>query len=124
MSKLADAGTHVVNPALQVLADRSRESDHANIRAALVVMSGTTELPLLAALETTDQKLQLQIIAVLGRMRSKRAALPLIPLSLDSKVPPEVRHLATAALQAISGAAPDLYEAKVPAPLRRTVFPR
>lgn len=112
LGKLSDAGTHVVNPALRVLADSSRESEHANLRAALVAMGGTTELPLLAALETTDQKLLLQIIAMLGRMRSKRAILPLIPLSLDPKTTPEVRRLATAALQSISGAAPDLYEAE------------
>jgi hypothetical protein len=112
LGKLAAAGTHVINPALRILADPSRESEHANIRAALVAMGATTELPLMAALETTDQKLQLQIIAMLGRMRSKRAVLPLIPLSLDAQSPAEVRQLATAALQAISGAAPDLYEAE------------
>ena len=52
------------------------------LRSALVALAQTTELPLIAALDTQSQDLQLQVIAVLGRMQSKRAAVSLIPLSL------------------------------------------
>lgn len=110
-TKLNDIGVAIVNPILQVLADPSRASEHAALRSALVALAHHTELPLIASLDTTNQDLQLQVIAVLGRMQSRRAAVALIPLSLDPKSPPEGRQLATAALQRVFGAAPDRYEA-------------
>jgi hypothetical protein len=108
---LQRAGTHVVNPMLRVLADPSRQAEQANVRTALIQLGRTTELPLIAAVDAKDQNLVMQIIAVLGRMRSKRAALHLLPLALDPQSPPPMRQLASAALQQIAGVVPDLYEA-------------
>lgn len=111
LTKLNDIGVAVVNPMLKVLADPSRAGEHTALRSALVALAITTELPLIAALDTSNSELQLQIIAVLGRMQSKRAAIRLIPIALDSNSPPQARQLAAASLQKVFGAAPDRYEA-------------
>jgi len=112
LGDLSLAGTHIVNPMLRVLADASRTNEHANIRAALVRLGGTTELPLIGALATTNEPLKLQVIAVLGRMRSGRAAVHLIRPAVDPNGSAELRQLAATAVQKIVGAAPDLYEAE------------
>jgi len=112
LAKLAAAGTQVVNPMLHALADAGREAEHANMRGALVQLGGTTELPLVAALDTTNQQLKTQIVAILGRMGATHAALHLIRPSLDPSAAAELRQLAAAALQRISGAAPNLQEAE------------
>jgi hypothetical protein len=112
LGKLAEAGTHVVNPMLRVLADSTREKEHANIRAALVALAGSTELPLIGALDVNDELLKMQVIAVLGRMGSSRAVLPMMRLSLDPSLPAELRELAATAIKRTQGAAPDLYEAQ------------
>lgn len=111
LTNLNDIGVAVVNPILKALTDPNRASEHAVLRSSLVALAVTSELPLIAALETSLQDLQLQVIAVLGRMQSKRAAIGLIPLALASNSPPQIRQLATAALQKVFGAAPDRYEA-------------
>src|SRR5436190_4218591 len=112
LGKLAEAGTQVVNPMLRALADASREKEHANIRAALVQIGRTSELPLIGALETPNQDLKSQIIAILGRMGSTRAAVHLVRSAVDRKTPAELRQISTAALQRISSTVPDEYEAE------------
>lgn len=112
LTRLAAAGTAVVNPMLHVLADASREAEHANLRAALVRLGAAVELPLLAALDSPNQAVKMQTIAVLGRMGSSRAAASLIRPALDRAAPADMRQLAAAALTRTLGAAPDLYEAE------------
>jgi tetratricopeptide (TPR) repeat protein len=112
VEKLAQAGTAIVNPMLHALADQGRQAEHSQIRTALVQLAGTTELPLLAALDTADSELKKQIIAVLGRMGSLRAAVYLVRPAVDAGTPVELRQLAAAALQKITGTAPDFYEAE------------
>jgi hypothetical protein len=112
LGDLSLAGTRIVNPMLRVLADRSRENEHANIRAALVRLGAISERPLVAALATTNEALKLQIVAVLGRMRSREAVARLVRPAVDPQSSPELRELAGAAVQQIVGAKPDLYEAE------------
>jgi hypothetical protein len=112
LGKLYLAGTQVVNPMLHALADPSREKEHANIRAALVQLAGSAERPLISALDAPSEALKMQIIAVLARMGSSVAKVHLIRPALDPQASAEMRQLATAALQRISGTAPDLYEAE------------
>jgi hypothetical protein len=112
LDRLAAAGTSIVNPMLQVLADSSREKEHPNIRSALVSLGGSTELPLLGALESTNISLKMQTISVLARIGSRRAAVHLIRPALDPAASTELRQLAAAALVRITGAKPDLYEAE------------
>lgn len=111
LTKLNDTGVAIVNPIVRALADRNRASEHVALRSALVALAAITEQPLIAALDTSNQELKLQVIAVLGRMQSKRAAIRLIPIALESDSPPQARQLAAASLQKVFGAAPDRYEA-------------
>jgi len=110
IGQLILAGTNVVNPMLRALADSSRAAEHANIRMALVQLREATELPLIGALDAPNEALKTQVVAVLGRMQSSRAAMYLIRPALSPQAPAELRQLAAASLQRISGAAPDLYE--------------
>src|SRR5262245_54534390 len=110
LGRLVLAGTHVVNPMLHALADAGRVAEHANIRTALVQLRAVTELPLIGALDAPNEALKMQVVAVLGRMQSSRAAMYLVRPALDPKAPAELRQLAAAALQRISGATPDLYD--------------
>jgi hypothetical protein len=112
LGDLSLAGTHIVNPMLRVLADASREKEHANIRAAMVRLAATTEQPLIGALATPSEALKLQIIAVLGRMRSRLAAVHLVRPAVDPSGSAELRQLAGAAVHQIVGAKPDFYEAE------------
>jgi len=110
--QLFAAGTAAVNPLLQTLADRGREAEHANIRAALVQLAATAEAPLVGALDTTDLQLKAQLVAVLGRSRSKLARPQFVRLALDRAQPPELKQLAAAALTQSTGAVPDVHEGR------------
>jgi hypothetical protein len=112
LGQLALAGTRVVNPMLHALADPGRAGEYSNIRTALVQLAAATELPLIGALDTPNGALKVQVVAVLGRMQSSLAAVRLVRPALDPQSPTELRQLAAAALQRISGAVPDLYEAE------------
>src|SRR5262245_3417819 len=112
LEQLRTVGTSAVMPLLAVLTDAGREPEHRNIRAALVHLGSTVELPLIAALDAPSDELKAQVIAVLGRMESKRATRHLVRLASDPQVPAQVRDVAAAALTRIMGATPDLYEAR------------
>jgi hypothetical protein len=112
LGKLSQAGTAVVTPLLRVLADAGREKEHPYIRAALANLAIDTEGPLLGALETPNDSLKAQVIAVLGRMGSKRAMMHLVRPAVDPQAPAAIRETAAAALQRIIGAVPDQYEAE------------
>ena len=112
LERLELAQNAAINPLLRVLADKTRAAEHPHVRSALVALSPLTEEPLIAALETSDVDLKMQVIAMLARMKSRKAAVWLLRPALDASAPPGVRELASAALKRIFGAAPDLYEAE------------
>jgi hypothetical protein len=111
LNRLAPSGSQVVAPMLRVLADPARESEHFYIRAALARMAIDTEAPLLGAMESTDPKLQAQVIAVLGRIGSQGAVRHLVRPAIDPAATPELRQVAAASLAKIVGSVPDRYEA-------------
>ena len=110
--ELSKSGTHVVTPALRVLADASREKEHRFIRAALAHLNASTELPILGALDVPNDYLKAQVILILGRMGSSKALMHLVRYAVDDSVPVEVRDAAKAALTKIIGPLPDRYEAE------------
>jgi hypothetical protein len=110
--ELSKSGTHVVTPALRVLADASREKEHRFIRAALAHLKAQTELPILGALDAPNDYLKAQVILILGRMGSNKALMHLVRYAVDESVPAEVRDAAVAALTKIIGPIPDRYEAE------------
>jgi HEAT repeat protein len=110
IEQLSRSGAAAVNPILLTLADASRAAEHAAVRAALVQIGQPVEAPLIAALDTKNELLKNQVIAVLGRLGSRRADLFLIRLALDAQSPAETRQLAAAVLHRIHGAIPNLYE--------------
>jgi hypothetical protein len=112
LAKLAESGSHVVTPMLHVLADPSRESEHRFIRVALAHLATSTEAPLVGALDVQDEKLRAQIVAVLGRIRSKLATMHLVRPAVDPASSPELHEVAAASLAKIVGSVPDAYEAE------------
>ena len=110
--ELSKSGTHVVTPALRVLADASREKEHRFIRAALAHLKASTELPILGALDVPNDYLKAQVILILGRMGSNKALMHLVRYAVDESVPADVRNAAIAALTKIIGPIPDRYEAE------------
>jgi hypothetical protein len=112
LDKLAAAGVQVVNPMLKALADGKRETEHRNIRNALVELGETLESPLVGALDTDNEVLKQQVISVLARIGSRRAVPLLIRPAIDPSAPTETRQLASAGLQRITGSQPDLYESQ------------
>jgi hypothetical protein len=112
VDKLAASGRNIVTPMLRVLTDATREREHPHVRTALAQLSAVTELPLIGALDGAGESLKAQIIAVLGRMGSGRAAVHLVRPALDTHAPAQVRDVAVVALQKVVGAMPDRYEAR------------
>jgi hypothetical protein len=112
LERLGLAGSAAINPMLRTLADKSRAAEHPQIRSALVSLAATSERPLIAALDTTDNDLKMQLIAILARMGSRKATIRLVRPALDTAASPETRELARAALKRIIGAAPDIQEAE------------
>jgi hypothetical protein len=110
--ELSKTGTHIVTPALRVLADASREKEHRFIRAALAHLKAQTELPILGALEMPNDYVKPQVILILGRMGSSKALMHLVRYAVDDSVPAEVRDAAQAALTKIVGPIPSRYEAE------------
>jgi hypothetical protein len=108
LGELSLAGRHAVNPLLRGLADLSRAAEHAQMRGALVRLAGDTELPLIGALQTPQELLKLQVVAVLGRMRAPRAVVPLLRPAVDPNGSAELRGLASAVVQQVSGGPLDL----------------
>jgi hypothetical protein len=110
LEQLSGSGVAAVNPILRVLADPARAAEHAAIRSALVQLGQPVEAPLMAALNTKNKQLKNQVIAVLGRLGSRRAPLFLMRDALDTHSPAETRQLAQAVLQRVYGAIPDIVE--------------
>lgn len=110
--KLAQGGRAIVTPLLRVLADAGREKEHRYLRAALVNLAADTEGPLVGALETPNEYLKAQVIGMLGRIGSKRAVMHLVRLAVDPQASADVRQMAAAALQQITGSVPGRYEAE------------
>jgi hypothetical protein len=112
LEKLAESGTHVVTPMLRVLADSSRESEHRYVRVALAHLSVATEAPLIGALAIPDEHTRAQVVAVLGRIRSKPAVMHFVRPAVDPAATSELREVAAASLTKIVGSAPDRYAAE------------
>jgi hypothetical protein len=112
INQLVKAGPAAVTPMLRALADAGRAKEHPYVQAALVRMAAITELPLIAALETSNDSLKALLIETLGHIRSSRAAVFLVRLASDEDIAPALREAARAALVRSTGAAPDRYEAR------------
>ncbi|MCI0358787.1 MAG: hypothetical protein L0211_09925 [Planctomycetaceae bacterium] len=112
LEKLGESGTHVVTPMLRVLADSSREGEHRFVRVALAHLAVATELPLIGALEIPDEHVQAQVVAVLGRIRSKPAVMHFVRPAVDPAASRVLREVAAASLAKIVGSAPDRYAAE------------
>src|SRR4029079_5564241 len=82
LEQVAKSGVAAVNPLLRALADPSRAAEHAIIRSALVQVGQSIDAPLIAALDAKNEALKNQIIALVGRLGSRRASFFLIRLSL------------------------------------------
>jgi len=111
LEKLGESGSHVVTPMIRVLADKSRSAEHRYVRVALAHLATSTELPLVGALDIPDDDVRAQIVAVLGRIRSRPAVMHLVRPAVDPAAAPQLREVAAASLAKIIGSSPDRYAA-------------
>lgn len=97
---LGASGVAAVGPLLAVLADPARAAEHEVARNVLAQFNTFSMRPLLAALESPDAKLQIQVIQVLAQIGDPQAGVYLLGAALSEKSPAEVRAAAdTAAKQ-------------------------
>ncbi len=108
--ELRYGGSAAVNALLGVLADASRADEHAMIRTALVGQRSNAVGPLIAALQTSNHALRLQVIEVLGQLNDARAAVYLLSPLLSGTQ--EQQQAAAVALQRLLGTVPSLEDAR------------
>jgi CheY-like chemotaxis protein len=91
---------------LSVLADPTRSSEHANIRAALVALSADAVPGLAAAARSKESALAIQALTVLGHMRTAEAAIYLYVPAFAETSSPDIRAAAHDALALDSDSPP------------------
>jgi CheY-like chemotaxis protein len=108
--ELRYGGSAAVNALLGVLADASRADEHPMIRTALVGQRSNAVEPLIAALQTANDALRLQVIDVLGQLNDSRAAVYLLSPLLSGTA--QEQQAASTALQRLLGTVPSLDDAR------------
>ena len=97
----------VVTPLLEALADRSRAAEHPHVRTAIPQMGEYLLDPMLGAMDSPDQDLQIQVMQVLGQFRNSRALSALVGPFADPDSSEEIRRAAAQAIVDIVGQLPD-----------------
>jgi hypothetical protein len=107
---LREAGTATVTPILEALADPNRADEHPQVRAVLPEIGEVMIDPMLAALETRDEGLRVQVMQVLGEFKTPRAIPFLVGPYLRDDSPAALRQTAGRALMRIVGKVPTRYD--------------
>ncbi|MDY0169508.1 MAG: hypothetical protein RBS80_23400 [Thermoguttaceae bacterium] len=106
MLGILEAGGAAIGPMVRILADPAREAEHAAVRSALVAMEGGAVEPLLGLLEDGSPDLIAQAIRVLAALKADRAVPRLLGIAFSPEHAPELRTLAQAAVEHITGHRP------------------
>ena len=102
-SRLKNAGEYAIPFMLTVLADRSREKEFANIANALPKVGRDAIRPLVAALQTADLKVKLEIIRALGTIGYGQP-LAYLKYVAENDISDQVRSVALTAVKKIDPA--------------------
>lgn len=108
--ELVKAGPAAVTPLISVLADDSRQAEHAAVRAAIVALGDVAVEPLIATLHSPHQPLRLQAIELLGKLKAMQA----VPAVLSHALAPEndgEREASNKMLRQVLGDVPSKAEA-------------
>jgi hypothetical protein len=111
MVGLASSRLAAVRPLIQVLADKTRAAERANVRDTLALLGADAVDPLVGMLENGDPAFKVQIIQILAGINSHKAEIYLLEPCLGQENPAEVRAAAAAALQRLSGRLPSRSDA-------------
>ncbi len=111
--ELVKAGSVAAVPMIAVLADESRTAEHSVVQVALHALDQEAVDPLIAALGSSDAALRLQVIALLGKIKSLRAVPFVLSMALapQSGADPNVAKAATKMLGDVLGDVPSRAEA-------------
>ena len=113
MADLVQAGPLAVPVLIQVLADTTQAGVHpAAIRTLQAIGSGSVD-PLIATLETTDDRLKAVAIRILGSLKARKAIPFLMAPAWAEGSDAAVRDAAVQALQEIVGSTPAQHESAV-----------
>lgn len=96
---------------IAVLADDGRAAEHAAIRTALAALRANAMAPLIAALESDNTALKVQVVEVLGRLGTADPAIYLLGPALSPNSPPELQVAARQALERLLRKVPDVASA-------------
>ncbi len=110
--ELKRGGAASAAPLIQVLADPQKAEQHRMARGALLALGDSVAEPTVAALQSKDEALQLQLIDVLGHMKYRAAAPYLLGPALSESRSPEVQQAAKKALEQILGGVPTVEESE------------
>ncbi len=99
-----------VNALLQVLADPTKQSEHASARRAIKALGHDGFGPLVAALDAENLALRQQVVACLAESPREEARWYLIAPSLDADSPAAVSSVASDAVTAWLGHSPSVTE--------------
>ena len=108
---LQEARIAAVGPLIAVLADPTRSTEYANVRAALAEIGSVARPPLVAIVEQADPKVAAEAIRVLGATKDARVALCLLRPYFSEKSGAAVREAAGTALGQLTGGVPARAEA-------------
>jgi hypothetical protein len=109
--ELKRGGAAAATPLIQVLADPGQADQHRLARGALVALGDSVTEPTVAALQSSDEALQLQIIDVLGQLEYRPAAPYLLQPALSPNGSAETQQAAKQALEQMLGGVPSPEEA-------------
>jgi hypothetical protein len=100
-AELRALGTYAVPGLLKVLQDTQHPERHQSVIMAILSMGDTAVPQLLGALDTSDEALRVQVITILGALRSNVALPYLWYPAISPDVTPAVRSAARQALERI-----------------------
>jgi CheY-like chemotaxis protein len=111
MDALRRARGAAVGPLVAVLADAGRSAESVNVRAMLVRLGRDAVQPLIAALDSSEARLQAEVGRVLADLDAREAILYLTAPCVAERTAPEARQALAAALVKLTGHAPTRPEA-------------
>ena len=106
LGELSRAQGTAIGRMINVLSDPTRESEHANLWAALIQLGPGVVDPLIGVLDRSDPRLMTQAVRVLGQLKAVRATDYLLGPYTSPKSDPELRKAARRALLQIIGRLP------------------
>lgn len=104
--ELRNAGSNAVAPLIEILGNKNLPDAQAHARDALVSLGTAAVEPMIAVLDSENDELRTQAIAVLTRLKTTRVVVFLLRPAYDPDENPRVQAIAREALKRLMGRVP------------------